>query len=265
MIDRTTLRSRVFPALFGSLIPGILVVMSLVLALPASAQDGPIVSLGDSIAIVVEGRPDLSTTELVRDDGSVLLSAAEGLRIPAAGRSSQAVRQDVTVTLRSLYGEIEIRVELISVGREREEDPATPPPVLEAVEHTPQGALVRGLLVPGLGQIHTERTGRGILVLAAAGVGVGLALQTERKWEPRTFTDPFGNSYQSQVEVETYPLREVGIGLAVAALLGGAIEAYRYSSSRSEAEMARRVSPTVGVHGPHAPVEVGLQIRGIFP
>ncbi|TVR65653.1 MAG: hypothetical protein EA422_03650 [Gemmatimonadales bacterium] len=237
-------------------------------ALPLTAQTpGDPIRVGDEIRFLVQEREDLSAVRTVAPDGSLLVPGTEGIWLPAAGRSLEAVQNAVATVLRSLYGELEVELELVQpeesptdalpdpqgddpdttpVGPEQERmDPPTPvgPTPSGPPGFTPGGTLARGLLIPGLGQLHTQRPAMGLLVLAGAGVGVFLASRSELTDERRTFSGPFGEpEYQSVVRVETYPQRELGIGLAAVALLGGALEAFTYARRQSDAGVGSRAS-----------------------
>ena len=118
-----------------------------------------------------------------------------------------------------------------------------------AVAFTPNGALGRGLLVPGFGQWHTGRPGMAALVIGGVGAGVGLALRTEITTETRTYSLPFGGSYEEEVPVQSYPSRTIGIATIAASVVGGAFEAWLYARGRSGSGspgLALEAGPTPG-------------------
>jgi hypothetical protein len=106
----------------------------------------------------------------------------------------------------------------------------------------PRSALVRGLVLPGLGQ---QTTGRPILGLAVLG-GVAGALyygfHTETVVTTRGAFDPFGNHYEYPVTVRERPHQTVGIAAAAGIAVAGALESYFYA--------ARQQSRSVSAEGP---------------
>jgi len=95
---------------------------------------------------------------------------------------------------------------------------------------TAMGAFGRGMVLPGLGQFHTGRPLTGVLVAGGVATGVGLAVRSGIRTETRTYQAPFGGSYQEDVDILEYPTRSLGVGLAAAALFGGALEAALHAS-----------------------------------
>lgn len=126
----------------------------------------------------------------------------------------------------------------------------------------PGGALARGLLLPGLGQWHTERRLLGVLVAGVAGGAAFMASRSEIVEETRTYDLPFGGSYQDTLLMQTYPHRELGLGVAAAALVAGAVEAYLHARSRHEAAGAVRFSFEQAPAGPGrgAGWDVGIRL-----
>jgi hypothetical protein len=119
---------------------------------------------------------------------------------------------------------------------EVEADPAGVEQVQSAgtvVPFTPTGALGRGLIVPGLGQWHTGRPGMAALVMVGVGAGVALALRSEVTTETRTYSLPFGGSYEEEVPVRVFPSRTIGVAAIAAGAVGGALEAWLYARGRS--------------------------------
>lgn len=119
-----------------------------------------------------------------------------------------------------------------------------------AVHFTPTGALARGLLVPGLGQWHTGRPGMAALVIGGVGAGVGLALRSGVTSETRTYSGPFGGTYEEEVPVQGYPSRTIGLAAIAASVVGGAFEAWLYARGRA------------GSMGPGLALDVGPGSRG---
>ena len=131
------------------------------------------------------------------------------------------------------------------------------PPVFQ-----PGGALARGLVVPGLGQWHTERRFLAVLVAGVTGGAAFLASRSEIVEETRTYDLPFGGSYEDTILMQTYPRRELGLGVAAAAMLAGAVEAYMHARSRHEAAGGVRFSlePTPAGSGRGSSWDVGLRL-----
>ncbi|TVR63750.1 MAG: hypothetical protein EA422_08640 [Gemmatimonadales bacterium] len=131
----------------------------------------------------------------------------------------------------------------------------------------PGGALARGLLVPGLGQWHTERRFLAVLVAGVAGGAAFLASRSDIVEETRTYELPFGGSYQDTVVMQTYPHRELGVGVAAAAIVAGAVEAYMHARGRHEAAGRARFSlePTPHGSGRGTAWDVGLRLSFTGP
>ena len=276
------------------LLPRLLFILLALLVWPPSAHaqtaEDPL-QVGDEVRFIVSDREDLSGVRTVEPDGTLVIPGTEGIWLPAAGRSLEAVRNAVTTVLRSLYGEsVEVELEIVPSSEEGVDDPAPPLPTDEPTADpvvpeqeraapavatepaetrlpgfTPGGALTRGLVVPGLGQFHTRRPAVGLLILGGAGAGIFLATRSELIEERESFDAPFGpGGYQSSVSLKTYPQRELGIGLAAAALLGGALEAYTYARRQTdrgtEGRASLRVSPASS-NGPASALSLGLDLR----
>jgi tetratricopeptide (TPR) repeat protein len=95
----------------------------------------------------------------------------------------------------------------------------TPPP-------RPEVALAQGLVVPGMGQFYTRRPALGLAVLAGVGGAAYFALRERETVERRTFTDPFGNRYESTFRHTERPNRTSGAIAAGTIAVAGALEAY---------------------------------------
>ena len=94
---------------------------------------------------------------------------------------------------------------------------------------TPGGALVRGMLIPGLGQFYTKRPALGLLVLGGVGAATYAAVQPRVETRTEQFIGPFGDPYTSEYEVTTYPSLTLGIAVAAGITAIGALEAYLHA------------------------------------
>ncbi|MGZ8379672.1 MAG: tetratricopeptide repeat protein [Gemmatirosa sp.] len=113
------------------------------------------------------------------------------------------------------------------------------------------GALGRGLVVPGFGQLYTGRPVHGLVILAGAAGGVGLALVERRSIETVQFVDQFGNPYTSSVPRVEHPYRAAGlIGAGVLALAGAAEAAYYAASNRRERPRVQLRTSAAWLPGP---------------
>lgn len=130
-------------------------------------------------------------------------------------------------------------------------------------------AVVLGI-IPGGGQFYTHQPILGAVILAAAGAGVVLAIQSKTVTilVDSTFQGPFGTTYTQQVPVERtqHPNTAIGLGIAGAATVVGMIEAAIVAHSRSsgldtpEPAGGLSVSPLVAP-APGGRLAVGLSIR----
>lgn len=117
--------------------------------------------------------------------------------------------------------------------------------VLRAVERlrqparTPAGALGRGLLVPGLGQVYTGRPILGAAVVGVVTAAAVVAARTQTTERPVTYTDPFGNPYTGVETVRERPDLAAGLFLAAGVSLGAALESAVHASRH------RRERPTL--------------------
>ncbi|MEJ7809015.1 MAG: tetratricopeptide repeat protein [Gemmatimonadaceae bacterium] len=113
----------------------------------------------------------------------------------------------------------------------------------------PNGALVRGLAVPGLGQLYTRRPVLGAVAFAATAGAVAFAVRTRVVTKTATAVDLLGNPYEY-----TYPERErpyvaAGVGVAAGVMLASAFEAYLYAKREggvSRGGAARRADSGLG-------------------
>ncbi len=93
----------------------------------------------------------------------------------------------------------------------------------------PGNALAQGLIIPGLGQHATGRTGLGLVVLAAAAGAVYYGMRQQEVVHTRGAYDPFGNYYEYEVTTLERPYQVHGISAAAAIAVLSAIESYIYS------------------------------------
>jgi len=94
----------------------------------------------------------------------------------------------------------------------------------------PASVLLRGLVLPGLGQMATGRSVLGVVVLAGAGGAIYLAGSEKSVTETKIALDPFGNPYEFEATVVEKPYRTTGFGLAAAIAVAAALEGYLYAS-----------------------------------
>lgn len=110
----------------------------------------------------------------------------------------------------------------------------------------PAGALLAGIVIPGMGQFMTHQAAGGVLVMgaAAAGIWYGLQTKTTSSVVTQTGTDPFGNPYQYQTTVNktTRPNTAVGFGAAGAITLIGAINAFVHAHSARDRAAAQQTA-----------------------
>jgi tetratricopeptide (TPR) repeat protein len=99
---------------------------------------------------------------------------------------------------------------------------------------SPEVVLAQGLVLPGLGQHATGRTGLGALVLAAAGGAIYYGTRQEVVVRREGAYDPFGNYYEYDVRSVDRPRQALGIGAAIAIGVAGAIESYLYAKREEE-------------------------------
>ncbi len=235
-------------------------VLLVLTACPLAAQtaDSPL-QVGDEVRFQVADREDLSGVRVIGPDGSLEIPGTQGIWLPAAERPIETVQNAVNTVLRSLFGE-EVAAELERVRPEREPDasptpgqadhPAPSPGVagdeqaphtttaealqaIPTVDFSPTGALVRGLLLPGLGQFYTKRRTLGFLVLGGVigGVVVSASSLNTRGHPHRSTRERFF----------------LGAAIASGVHVGGALESYVY------AHLARRRART-------EPPPISLQI-----
>jgi len=129
-----------------------------------------------------------------------------------------------------------------------EPEPAAPPRVLD-----PGRAALLGLLVPGLGEIYTGKTGRGALIMASSAIAVGAGLLIEKVTvdclsPPVAGVCPVENIAGERRE---RPYLAPGVGFAVVATLIGAVDA-ALTADRASRQAAASAAPGDGasLHGP---------------
>lgn len=109
----------------------------------------------------------------------------------------------------------------------------------------PRSAFGWGLVVPGAGQLYTRRRVLGGVVAATVLGSLLYAIQPSDEDREMEFPGPFpGTTYLDTVVVRSYPKAGLGIGVAVAAALGGATEAFLYAR-RGQAGAPRWTGPRV--------------------
>ncbi|MDR0788240.1 MAG: tetratricopeptide repeat protein [Gemmatimonadota bacterium] len=106
--------------------------------------------------------------------------------------------------------------------------PATPFPTDPIITPpAPGSVLLRGLLIPGLGQLTTGRPVFGVIALAAAGGAAYYGFRETTVTRRFTVTDPFGNtSYEYDDQVTERPHQLLGFAAAGGISVISALEAY---------------------------------------
>lgn len=116
-------------------------------------------------------------------------------------------------------------------------------PVLPFRRFEPSQAAILGVLLPGLGQIYTGRPAVGALVLGVAGTALGVGMLHESV-SVRCLTIPVNNTCPPDdvlSEETERPYLTAGLGIAAAATLIGAMDAYfgaRRANARAAAQQA---------------------------
>jgi tetratricopeptide (TPR) repeat protein len=131
----------------------------------------------------------------------------------------------------------------------------------------PEQVLVRGLVLPGLGQHATGRTGLGLAVLAGVGGALHYSTRQETVVRTRTALDPFGNPYEYETRSLERTHQAAGLGAAVAIAAAGALEAYVYArraQGRSAAATpAAAAAPAGAAASPRLQLAVSSAPRGV--
>lgn len=162
-----------------------------------------------------------------------------GLARAAAGSRSEAAR------------DLEAYLAAMPTAEDRSEV-ARAIDVLKRPVYSASSAFTRGLL-PGFGQLYTNRPGRGIAVMALAAGAAGAALYEKNETRTVPYVDPNGVPVPYDETVKTRPYFVAGLATAAALTLGAAIEASRFAANSSQ--RVARVSPYVGARG-----ELGLNV-----
>ena len=101
----------------------------------------------------------------------------------------------------------------------------------------PGQALASGLVVPGMGQMQTGRPVLGVLVLGAVAGATAFGLAQTTGYEHKSYTDPFGRTYQDSLPTTSRPNFAIAAAGAAALWIGAAIEASSYARrTRTRAE-----------------------------
>jgi tetratricopeptide (TPR) repeat protein len=135
-----------------------------------------------------------------------------------------------------------------------------------APRYNPSGALLRGLLVPGLGHFTTDRTGAGVFYLATASSALAAGILL-KKLDVDCLSVPVdGQCPPGQVagEKETRPYLVPAVAVALATGVYGAIDAYRSAGRRNRAAAsATRVGQDGRPRGPSlSPPAINVGARG---
>jgi tetratricopeptide (TPR) repeat protein len=114
----------------------------------------------------------------------------------------------------------------------------------------PDRALVRGLVVPGLGQFYTQRPGLGVAVLGATAAAIAGVVYERTGTAERTFTDPFGQPYTQSVPVTERPYVAPALASGAVVWLGAALEARLHAGrARREEQRATRSAGAADARG----------------
>ena len=149
------------------------------------------------------------------------------------------------------------RLRTQATGRAAAEDP-------EPVRVTPPGeVLIRGLVLPGLGQHTTGRTTLGMGILAAVGAALYVSTHEERVVRRMQAQDPFGNPYEYDVQSLERPYQTLGIGAAVAIGVSAALESWLYARRRVDASGAPLASTRSTTPRSQASLEVAPAGAGV--
>lgn len=133
---------------------------------------------------------------------------------------------------------------------------------------SPAASLARGLLVPGLGQLHTRRPALGAAVLGGAGAALLWGMRTEEVTRTATARDPFGNPYSYRYRATERPSLAAGIGAAAVVTAAAAAEAYLYArradgrGSRPYPLRSGALRPVLALPGAGGGLRLGLASRG---
>lgn len=135
-------------------------------------------------------------------------------------------------------------------------DTAAPPVVAANVRrYSPGQALMLGMVVPGMGEVYSGRTVRGLVVLGAAAGAIATGLMVERVTVDCLIIPINGQCPLDQVADERVerPYLAAGIGAAAAFTLLGAIDAYFGARAHNA-----RVDSSTGAHLERPMLRLGL-------
>jgi tetratricopeptide (TPR) repeat protein len=168
-----------------------------------------------AVAYLAASRPEAAMADLERYHQLLPF----GMTDPEASAELERLRSEGVTAVRV---EPERREGAVLSGEEADSD--SPVTMI-----APGGALLRGLLVPGLGQVSTRRPLLGITVLAAAAGSVYFGSRTEAATRLQSAVDPFGNSYEYEVRYLERPNQMVGYGAALVITIAAALESFLYA------------------------------------
>lgn len=237
----------------------------------ALAQE-PVIQVGDRLEVVVQGHPDLSGVMEVEPDGRAVMPGAL-IRLPAAERPFSAVEEDIVTVVESLLADpATVSVRLLPPD---EQDPVEPPPdddlppadeeeATQRASGTASGNPLVDWIIPGGGQFAAGRTGPGILTLAVAGAGVGVAVGIRNEEQVCARPVPQGSPCPPGdiLEVtEDRPFLIYGIAAAVAATVISALDAHSFVRGQAVSLSSRPVGAAGAIEFSLS-IPVGSAVRG---
>jgi tetratricopeptide (TPR) repeat protein len=132
--------------------------------------------------------------------------------------------------------------------------------VLRRPVFNPAGAFVRSL-IPGLGSFYVGHPVRGVLVLALAGGGAGMALSQQTKTATIPYTDPNGQPAPYSLTTKERAYFAAGAGAAAAATALGMIDAIVTARrSRQGSTILEPRAPRAAVSPLLTPTATGVQV-----
>ena len=145
-----------------------------------------------------------------------------------------------------------------------EVDPGETPGIETDLMYNPQGAFLRGMLIPGLGEFYVDRPGRGVFFLGGAGGALAWGILSTKVIEDCLVQPSAGQTCPPAQLVGTTterPYLVPGLGIAAALSLIGAIDAYvgAKSARRPGTASGAGTDPTVSVW----PWNAGLRPRPV--
>ncbi len=147
---------------------------------------------------------------------------------------------------------------------------AAPAPPAVSASRSASGTLVRGLVLPGWGQLHTRRPVLGLAVMGGVVTGAVLALRETEVTRTVRAVGPFGTPYEYQTSATQRPNLGTGLALGAAVTVLGALEAYHFvrrGDPRPAARTARvtGADPVVSITPVVSPsrqgTAVGMELR----